>query len=367
MNDRNKQGEPICEFSDLPVVMCAHCSGKTSNPEPIGLHALPSKPGRPVDLAGYRSLPYYPPAPPQVLDIKGGRACDCGAPCGDAFICPACADDVIRFLANVPFFVENLEIAAQRRDRVTVGRRPAKAPADSPRLLDGWDGFAEGSVDPDMPVTAAMVAADASQRWARILGHGRPDKAAAGEALDALHAELVFAVRILLERIGQTYVGDPTSQGISLWLLTHSRSIALSPAGPDIADAMRRIHRRAMAIIDNAAELVRYGRCGTEGCDAELLVPAGVEVWQCPGCGTAYSVAGLDQWRQDLAADQCGTTGELVAWAATFGAKVTARRLRYWIESGRLLDRGETIHEGKRAKLYRLGDVLDLAATKRVG
>ena len=118
------------------------------------------------------------------------------------------------------------------RDRVTTGRRPAKAPADSLRLLDGWDGFAEGSIDPDMPVSAAMVAADASQRWARILGRGRPDKAAAGEALDALHAELVSAVRILLERIGRTYVGDPTSQGISLWLLTHSRPIALSPAGP---------------------------------------------------------------------------------------------------------------------------------------
>lgn len=359
MTEHNKQGEPICEFSDLPVVMCAHCSGKTGTPEPIGLHALPSKPGRPVDLGSYRGIGYHSPGQVPVPDH--GRPCACGRPAGDAFICPACLDLLEVHLGDVPAMVEDLEIAAQRRDRVTVGWRPVKAPADSLRLLDGWDGFAEGSVDPDMPVTAAMVAADAAQRWARILGHGRPDKAAAGEALDALHAELVSAVRILLERIGQVYSGDPTSQGISLWLLTHSRSIALSPAGPDIADAMRRIHRRAMVIIDNAAELVRYGRCGTEGCDAEMLVPTGVEVWQCPGCGTAYSVAGLDQWRQDLAADQCGTVGELVEWARIVGVQTTRNRINWWITSGQTSRRGATAD----GATYRLGDVLDLEARRR--
>lgn len=209
VSDRNKQGEPICGYSDLPTAMCAHCSGKTGNPEPIGLHALPSKPGRPVDLGSYRCIGYHSPGQVPVPDH--GRPCACGRPAGDAFICPACLDLLEVHLGDVPAMVEDLEVAAQRRDRVTVQRRPTKAPADSLRLLDGWDGFAEGSVDPDMPVSAAMVAADASQRWARILGRGRPDKAAAGEALDALHAELVSAVRILLERIGQTYVGDPSS------------------------------------------------------------------------------------------------------------------------------------------------------------
>ena len=35
MTDRNKRGEPICEFSDLPTAMCAHCSGKTSPSDPV--------------------------------------------------------------------------------------------------------------------------------------------------------------------------------------------------------------------------------------------------------------------------------------------------------------------------------------------
>ena len=39
MNDRNRYHEPICEFSDLPIAMCAHCSGKTGNPEPILMEA----------------------------------------------------------------------------------------------------------------------------------------------------------------------------------------------------------------------------------------------------------------------------------------------------------------------------------------
>lgn len=27
MSDRNTHGEPICDWSDLPTAMCAHCTG----------------------------------------------------------------------------------------------------------------------------------------------------------------------------------------------------------------------------------------------------------------------------------------------------------------------------------------------------
>ena len=29
MTDRNRHGEPICDWSDLPVTGCAHCTGAT--------------------------------------------------------------------------------------------------------------------------------------------------------------------------------------------------------------------------------------------------------------------------------------------------------------------------------------------------
>ena len=35
MTDRNTHNEPICGYSDLPVVMCAHCSGKTAPSDPV--------------------------------------------------------------------------------------------------------------------------------------------------------------------------------------------------------------------------------------------------------------------------------------------------------------------------------------------
>lgn len=161
--------------------------------------------------------------------------------------------------------------------------------------------------------------------------------------------------------VGQAYNGPTDTTGLSRWLLRNLAAIPLHPEGPNITAEIVRAHDRALKVIDNDPELVRYGRCGTEGCDAELLVPAGVEVWQCPGCGAAYSVAGLDQWRQDLAADQCGTVGELVEWARIIGVQTTRNRINWWITSGQMSRRGATMD----GATYRLGDVLDLEARRR--
>ena len=65
--------------------------------------------------------------------------------------------------------------------------------------------------------------------------------------------ELVAAVRVLLDPLGKGYVGDPSSVGLSRWLLRHAHSIALSPAGVDVARGLARAHRRAMGLIDNTA------------------------------------------------------------------------------------------------------------------
>lgn len=362
MTEHNKQGEPICEFSDLPVVMCAHCSGKTGNPELIGLHALPSKPGRPVDLGEYQALGYCRPA--IVPMPSGGRICDCGRPAGDAFCCPACIDMLEVHLGNVPALIEDLEVAAQRRDRVRSAPRIPRLEPDTQRIFDGWPGFRE-DVDPETIVTASLVASDAAQRWFRVLGRTRPDKAAAGAAMDALRSSLVSAVKALLEPLGQTWTGDDTCQAISLWLLQHSASVALSPAGPDICDDIRRVHRRCVAIIDSAPEMIHYGNCG--GCGSSIDVPACASAWQCDECGATYSVDELDQWRRDLAADQLGTVGELVDFARILGVHTSARQLRWWIESGRLSDKGKVEYKGNCARLYRLGDVLNLVASRHAG
>ena len=356
MIDRNTHNEPICEYSDLPIVMCAHCSGNTAAPEPLGLRALPAQPGRPVNLGEYQGLGYRRPALVPMPDH--GRTCDCGRPAGDAFVCPACIDLLEVHLGNVPALIEDLEIAAQRRDRVRAPRRLPHLEPDTNRIFDGWPGFRE-DVDPDTPVTAQLVAADAARRWIAVLGRTRPDKAAAGNAADALKAELVSAAKALLDPIGQAWVGEDTPQAISLWLLTHSASVALSPAGPGICAGMQRVHRRCVSIVDSAPEIIHYGNCGV--CGASLDVPDGASAIQCAGCGTLHTIEQLEQFRRDLAAGQLGTWGELEEWAAMLGTPIPKRRIEFWARSGRMQPRGSC----DAGTLYRLGDALDLEAARR--
>ena len=357
MSDRNKQGETICEFSDLPISMCAHCSGRTIEPEPLGVRSLPAKPGRVIPLDTYQHDRAWH-RPGQVPMPDHGKTCRCGRPAGDAFVCPTCIDYLEVHLADVPGLVVELDIAAQRRDRVRITPRTPRQPAESARILDGWPGF-DDTTDPEMIVTASLVASDAARRWLRILGATRPDKAAAAGALDALGTALVTAVRALLEPLRKTWDGPDTMQAMSLWLLEHSASVGLSPAGPDICADLARAHGRAWSVIDSAPELIDYGPCGI--CGTRLAVPAGADHVQCLGCGATHMVEQLEQFRRDLAADQLGTVGELVEWARIIGVQTTRNRINWWITSGQMSRRGATMD----GATYRLGDVLDLEARRR--
>ena len=360
MPDRNRHGEAICDWSDLPVTGCAHCTGATLDipADQTPAHHRPAKPGVVVRLDTYRGLPYY--APSRVATPASGVICRCGRPAGDAFMCPQCVDDLDRCLGDMPALAEDLDVAAQRLARVAITSRAPSHKRDPESILDGWPGFG-ADTDPDTTVTTSLVVRDVTRRMAAILARTRPDAPQAVSAQDSLHAALVGAVRALCGSVGQTYNGPDDTIGLSRWLLRNLAAIPLHPEGPDITAEIVRAHDRALKVIDNTAELVRYGRCGTEGCDAELLVPAGVEVWQCPGCGGVHSVAGLDQWRQDLAADQCGTVGELVGWARIIGVQTTRNRINWWITSGQMSRRGATVD----GATYRLGDVLDLEARRR--
>ena len=83
--------------------------------------------------------------------------------------------------------------------------------------------------------------------------------------------DLVEMVAMKLEsrgfRVGKAYDGDPSSIGLSRWLLGHVRSVALSPAGPDVASGLAKVHRRALGVIDTAEEAIWYGYCTVEQAD----------------------------------------------------------------------------------------------------
>ena len=281
-------------------------------------------------------------------------------------MCPACVDGLEVHLGDVPALVEDLEVAAQKRDRVTVAARRARVAPESPRVLDGqwWtddpsSGLLRDSGD-DATVTSERVAADAARRMAAVLGRTRPDRKAAADALDALHAELVSSVRALLDPIGKIYDGDPSSVGLSRWLLRHVRSVGLSPAGPDVVTGMARVHRRAMAIIDNAPERVWYGYCAVEvagddgrviECGEEVSVPRGQVQWTCPGCGSVYLAAELEDARIEAARDKLLTVRELAIFA---GRKPDT--MKHWLARRGITPRGRA-SDG--AALYRAGDYFD--------
>ena len=357
MTDHNRHAEPICAWSDLPISGCAHCHGRTDAPEPIGLRALPGKPGRPVDLGGYRGEPYYRRA--ESLPIPDhGPICACGRPAGDAFVCPACVDDLDRCLGDVPALVEDLDVAAQRLARVSVNSRTPSHKRDPESILDGWPGFGPDT-DPDTTVTTELVVADVTRRMAAILARTRPDAPQAAFACESLHAALVGAVRVLCESVGRPYDGPTDTVALSRWLLRNLAAIPLHPEGPDIAADIIRAHDHALKVIDNDPEKIFYGTCQTtmadgDPCGQNVTIPVGTATWEC-GCGATYDADQLEADRRDRVADALGTVGELVRLAGVVGVTVSRHKVNRLVAAGRLQSRTE----GKAGAMYRLGDLLD--------
>ena len=357
MTDHNTHGEPICGWSDLPISGCAHCHGRTDAPEPIGLRTPPARPGRPVDLGGYRGEPYYRRA--ESLPIPDhGPICACGRPSGDAFVCPACVDDLDRCLGDVPALVEDLDIAAQRLARVSITTRTTGRKRDPESILDGWPGFGPDT-DPDTTVTTELVVADVTRRMAAILARTRPDAPQAAFACESLHAALVGAVRVLCESVGRPYDGPTDTVALSRWLLRNLASIPLHPEGPDIAADIIRAHDHALKVIDNDPEKIFYGTCQTimaDGapCGQNVSIPVGATLWEC-GCGATYDAGQLEADRRERVADTLGTVGELVRLAKHVGVTVSRHKVNRLVTAGRLQSRTE----GKAGAMYRLGDLLD--------
>ena len=364
MTSSKPELETRCDWSDLPAATCAHCQGHHETPEPLGTYQPPAPSGSPVDLGQYRGLPYYRAAH-SLPQPEHGPACGCGRPAGDAFVCPVCVDLLEVYLGDVPALVEDLEVAAQRRDRVTVGTRRARMPQEPLAVLDGhwWSldpssGLLRDSGD-DATVTGEAVVGDVVRRWSAILGRNRPDRAAAAAALDALHAELVSSVRALVEPRRQQYAGDPSSVGLSRWLLRHVASVRLSPAGPDVVAGMARAHRRALAIIDNAPERVLYGFCAVEmddglPCDEPVAVPKGARLWTCPGCRTDYDAGELDAMRRERALEQNLSVAQLAEVLGRSRHSISVLLRRRGIASV-----GHAIEAGKSVALYPARSVIE--------
>ncbi|MFB9621397.1 hypothetical protein [Brooklawnia cerclae] len=300
----------------------------------------------------YQDLHYFGRADVPVLD--SGTVCACGRFAGDAFCCPRCADDLERCLGDVPALVEDLEVAAQRRARVTIAAPPRTVRRDSPHLLDAEPHWWRWPADAqDVPAAEAI-----RRRTASILASGRPDNPRAAQVLAQLHASLTGAILALLEPIGKTYDGDPSTVGMSRWLLATAASVPLSPAGPDIVHDIVGVHDQALRLIDNAAERTDWGPCE---CGSPVLIPHGLRYWRC-SCDAWYDTEQLEADRAGRitawAADKVLTISEI---AAVTGAKPKTVRKR--IDRAGLVPSGRVEVEGRTVAIYAMADYL--AATRK--
>ena len=306
MTDHNRNGEPLCDWSDLPIAGCAHCHGRHhEHPEPLGTRPRPATPGTIVNLDEYQRHPYYRTANPADLPQPAhGDPCECGRPTGDAYLCPLCADQLDVILGDIPALVEDLEI--QQQGRATNRTYPAaRAARDPESLLYTTPGAAL-----DDSTLEELIA-----RQIAILGRGRPDHAAATRTLGDLHNRLMHAVLRIAGTVPTVDTHDCSSVGLSRWLL--GQRIHLHPAAPAVLDDLAPLHHQALHLIDNQPERIWWGYCvGTiedQPCDREVSTPRSAHVWQCPDCGTEYNLDTLEQLRIDRARDALLTIDELAA------------------------------------------------------
>lgn len=388
MPEHSTRHEPICEFTDLPISMCAHCHGNNSEPEYLGIHEFNDAINelmKPVTLTDYQHLPLYATSPTVDPDTRTPcQATHCTGTCLLGYtLCPACIDQLEVDLANVPSILEDLAVT-QRRQATATHRTSTRGRAESAAILERWPGFDETATNPDTIVTAQLAAQDAANRWLHILGRTRPDQAT---ATDLIH-DLTFALQraammwlttpatrhyakrdattdtsrattptqqLTARRIDPRPVGELDPATIATHLGANLDRIAHTNLAPAFADTLRALSRRALHLIDNAPELIHWGTCPTvlddgQPCGQPIDIPADQTTWQCPTCATVHHTATLQAARINRARDLLLTVTEIRHLTHLTDDTIRARIRRWHITPA--------AHTAGIA-LYRGADILD--------
>ncbi|MGI5153614.1 hypothetical protein [Microbispora sp. CA-102843] len=205
---------------------------------------------------------------------------------------------------------------------------------------------------------------------------------AASEALYVLRSTLVGWVRVLegdLRPIGPTCrtgclhgscrlitARNPpadTLPAMAGWLASRAETLRHMPEGPDAVDELTAAIVNAEAVVWPPGDHVYVGPCAGEHhgapCGADLYAPPGAAQVTCRACGATYRVHQRRQWLLGEAEAVLGTATEIARAVTNLGRPVTPERIRQWAHRGCLLARGR---DARGRPLYRVGDVLDLAA-----
>jgi len=92
-------------------------------------------------------------------------------------------------------------------------------------------------------------------------------------------------------------------------------------------------------------------------CNGDVYTQVGDTTGHCNTCGTRYPVAARRQWLDDVVRDHLFTASEISA-----AYPIKRNTINQWAARGRLTAKGMRVRPRPDTPIYRLGDVLDLAA-----
>ncbi|MEV4320973.1 hypothetical protein AB0J37_01940 [Microbispora rosea] len=271
----------------------------------------------------------------------------CGRPVPDnAYVCPGCASGLHEHLVRVTAggLADELDTALARQTKLGGGGGGGGGRSDEQPLAFGYAAS-----------EAIWVLRSTLVGWVRALE---------GDAVRPIGPICRTACpHGSCRLIARRDVPADTLPDMAGWLAYRVETLRHLPEGPGAVDELVAAIVNAEAVVWPSGDHVYVGPCagqldGGAPCGADLYAPPGAAQVTCRACGATYRVHQRRQWLLEEAEDVLGTATEIARAVTNLGRPVTPERIRQWAHRGCLLARGRTA----RAPLYRVGDVLDLAA-----
>lgn len=321
----------LCHISDLPRSTCWHCGARPGDRPNLELPRVSGAARRdafeeapePSTWATGRDVPNLR------LRSASDESCACGRPTRDAaFGCDDCADELSRFLGDVPWLVEQLD--------VTITGQRAKRPG-----------------------TGGAASSDTDLRW----------NAKAANVRRALRTHLAIVVKLCERRRvahQSPYQGLPTDEieAMSRWLLWRVDGLTLVEEFVDTLRDSLAIEKRAYRLIDRKPDRMFLGMCELAKvgvCDGAVYVTLGSPVGKCRVCGMKYDPEDRRRSLEAALDDRLCTAAEIAHLATYLGIEakrdVVRNRVNQWRQRGQIVPKATGLDKMPR---YRYGDVAPL-------
>lgn len=142
---------------------------------------------------------------------------------------------------------------------------------------------------------------------------------------------------------------------MALWLYKAVPWLATRQEGAEAIDELIYCLSRMSGVIDRPADRWYAGPCE---CGTDLYVRPTANVVTCRNCAESYVVSDRRKWLLEEAEDRLAYAALICRAVSILGEPVSQMQISRWVKRGRLIHRA---HDKQKRKLYRVGDVLDLA------